>query len=389
MAVLGVSTAPADFGVYIHWPFCASKCPYCDFNSHVTEAIDHARWGQALLAELDCFASETKGRAVTSLFFGGGTPSLMAPETAAELIAAVKSHWTTPEDLEVTLEANPSTAEAGLFGAFRDSGVNRLSLGVQSFRDESLKFLGRGHSADEAKNAIILAAGIFPRFSFDLIYGLPDQTPERWQEELTAALNFAGNHLSVYQLTIEPGTPFFRDGVPAADEKNGTALYEITQSILEGAGLGAYEISNHAREGHQCRHNLDIWRGGDYAGIGPGAHGRLTGASGTDAVYQIHKPGRWLDKVEADGSGTAKRSTLKTAERAEEILMTALRLSEGADRERFRSLTGIELVGWLDGNGLSRMIEGGFLELDDSNLRATASGKLCLNEVLRQLLAGS
>ncbi len=375
--------------VYIHWPFCASKCPYCDFNSHIADGVDHARWRRALLGELDHFATETKGRAVTSVFFGGGTPSLMEPETAAGLIAAVKGHWDTSEDLEVTLEANPSTAETNLFGAFRDAGVNRLSLGVQSLQDESLKFLGRGHSAEEAINAINLAAKTFSRMSFDLIYGLPGQTRSQWKEELTSALDLSGGHLSAYQLTIEPGTPFFRDQVPAADEETGTTLYEITQTVLEGAGLGAYEISNHARPDQQCRHNLDIWQGGDYAGIGPGAHGRLTGASGTDGVYQIHTPGRWLDKVEADGFATAKRNTMGTQERAEEILMTGLRLSDGIDRERFRSLTGFDLETWLDGNSLNRMIEGGFLELNDTSLRTTASGRLCLNEVLRQLLAVS
>ncbi len=389
MAVSWVNPAPAGLGVYIHWPFCASKCPYCDFNSHVADTIDHARWRRALLIELDHFASETKERAVTSVFFGGGTPSLMAPETTSELISAVKGYWTTPKDLEITLEANPSTAEAGLFSAFRDAGINRLSLGVQSFRDENLKFLGRGHSAAEAVEAIKLATRTFPRVSFDLIHGLPNQTLKQWKEELCAALDLAGDHLSVYQLTIEPGTPFFRDQVPAAAEVIGAALYEITQTVLENAGLRAYEISNHARVGHQCRHNLDIWQGSDYAGIGPGAHGRLTGASGTDAVYQIHGPERWIDKVESDGHGTAKRSTLGAPKRAEEILMTGLRLSEGVDCERFNALTGFELEPWLDGNGLSRMVEGGFLERNDSSLRATASGRLCLNEVLRQLLANS
>ena len=384
MAVLGDKAAPEALGVYIHWPFCASKCPYCDFNSHVTEHIDHARWRQALLAELDYFAIETKRRAVSSVFFGGGTPSLMEPETAAALIAAVKGHWATPGDLEVTLEANPSTAEACLFGAFRNAGVTRLSLGVQSFQDESLDLLGRGHSADEAKNAINLAAKTFPWFSFDLIYGLPDQTPQQWRNELTAALDFAGDHMSAYQLTIEPGTIFFRDGVPAAGEETGTALYEITQTILEGAGLGAYEISNHARPGQECRHNLDIWRGGDYAGIGPGAHGRLTGPSGTDAVYQIHAPDRWLDKVESEGVGTAKRSTLGAAERAEEILITGLRLSDGIARDKLAELESV-----INEGGLKRLIDGGYIKKNAAGLRATASGLLCLNEVLRQLLADS
>jgi oxygen-independent coproporphyrinogen-3 oxidase len=389
MVALADNAAPTDLSVYIHWPFCASKCPYCDFNSHVADTIDHARWRRALLAELDHFANETKGRTVTSVFFGGGTPSLMAPETTAALIGAVKSHWAAPKDLEVTLEANPSTAEAGLFQAFRDAGVNRLSLGVQSLRDQDLKFLGRGHSADEAKGAIKLAARTFPRISFDLIYGFAGQTARQWRDDLGAALDLAGDHLSVYQLTIEPGTPFFRDGVAAADEDSGASLYEITQTVLEDAGLRAYEISNHARPGQQCRHNLDIWRGGDYAGIGPGAHGRLSGALGTDAVYQIHGPERWLARVEADGFATAKRLTLGAPERAEEILMTGLRLREGVRADRFHSLTGREMSTLLDESGLGRMIAGGFVEEFESGLRVTAAGRLCLNEVLRQLLANS
>jgi oxygen-independent coproporphyrinogen-3 oxidase len=389
MVVLPHNTAPADLSVYIHWPFCASKCPYCDFNSHVAGGVDHARWRSALLADLGHFAIETKGRRVTSVFFGGGTPSLMAPETTAALIAAVKSHWDVSGDLEITLEANPSTAEAGLFQAFRDAGVNRLSLGVQSFRDEHLEFLGRGHSAHEARAAIDLAARIFPRFSFDLIYGVADQTPEQWRDDLTAALDLAGDHLSVYQLTIEPGTPFFRDGVAAADEESGVSYFEITNTVLERAGLPAYEISNHARPGRECRHNRDIWRGGDYAGIGPGAHGRLSGADGTDMVYQIHGPDRWLAKVEADGFGTAKRQTLSRTERAEEILMTGLRLREGLRADRVERLTGRDMSAWMDDAGLRRMIDGGFVEEWESGLRATAAGRLCLNAVVRQLLAGS
>ena len=375
----------ATLGVYIHWPFCASKCPYCDFNSHVTDSVDSDRWRSALLAELAHFAAETKGRAVTSVFFGGGTPSLMDPDTAAALIEAVKSHWRTDPGLEVTLEANPSTAQiatgAGRFRNFFEAGVNRLSIGVQSFDDGALRFLGRGHSAKEAKGALRLAAETFPRFSFDLIYGLPDQTPDDWTRELDSALSLAGDHLSLYQLSIEPGTPFHRDGVRAVGNDLGAALYRITQEKMEQAGLPSYEISNHARSGFECRHNLDIWRGGDYAGVGPGAHGRLTNASGTETIYQIHTPERWLAAVEAGGHATAKRKTLTPIERAEEILMTGLRLSEGIRRDRLAELENI-----IDASGLTRMIGGGFLENGGGGLRATLSGRLCLNEVLRQLL---
>ena len=375
----------ATLGGYIHWPFCASKCPYCDFNSHVTDSVDSDRWRSALLAELAHFAAETRGRAVTSVFFGGGTPSLMDPDTAAALIEAVKSHWRTDPGLEVTLEANPSTAPiatgAGRFRNFFEAGVNRLSIGVQSFDDGALGFLGRGHSADEARDALRLAAETFPRFSFDLIYGLPDQTPDDWTRELDSALSLSGDHLSLYQLSIEPGTPFHRDGVRAVGDDLGAALYRITQEKMEQAGLPSYEISNHARSGFECRHNLDIWRGGDYAGVGPGAHGRLTNASGTETIYQIHTPERWLAAVEAGGHATAKRKTLTPIERAEEILMTGLRLSEGIRRDRLAELENI-----IDASGLTRMIGGGFLENGGGGLRATLSGRLCLNEVLRQLL---
>ena len=373
--------------VYIHWPFCASKCPYCDFNSHVAEAVDHERWRRALLAELSHYAEETKGGAVGSVFFGGGTPSRMEPATVAALIAAVRSHWTTGDDLEITLEANPSSAEAGRFRDFRDAGVNRLSLGVQSFRDEALAFLGRGHSAAEARQAIATATEHFGRFSFDMMYGLPDQTPEDWRRDLGRALGLAGEHLSLYQLTIEPGTAFYRDGVTAAGEDTGATLFEITQDVLEGAGLAAYEVSNHARPGAESRHNLNIWRGGDYIGVGPGAHGRLTKDFRTEALHQIHAPERWLQKTEDGGHGTAKRRPLSLKIRAEEILMMGLRLKEGISRDRFAAITGDGLDQAVDRDGLGRMVEGGFLEADAAGLRVTEAGRLCLNEVLRQLLA--
>jgi oxygen-independent coproporphyrinogen-3 oxidase len=385
----------STLGVYIHWPFCASKCPYCDFNSHVADTVDQGRWRNALLAELAHFASETKGRAVTSVFFGGGTPSLMDPDTTAALIDAVKSHWRTDPDLEVTLEANPSTAEARRFRNFREAGVNRLSIGVQSFDDGALRFLGRGHSAKEAEDALRLAAETFPRFSFDLIYGLPEQSAEDWARELDRALALvgalAGDHLSLYQLSIESGTPFHRDGVQATGDDLGAALYGITQDRLDAAGLPVYEISNHARPGFECRHNLDIWRGGDYVGAGPGAHGRLTRclaeAGGTETIYQIHGPERWLAAVEAGGHATAKRQPLTPAGRAEEILMTGLRLPGGIEGERFRALTGKDIDAFISPDGLKRMIDGKYIEADDAGLRATPAGRLCLNEVLRQLLA--
>lgn len=384
----GADALDPGFGVYVHWPFCQSLCPYCDFNSHVADGVDHRRWAEALAAELAHFRDPMRGRVVTSVFFGGGTPSLMRPETAARAIEAVRAGWRVAPDLEVTLEANPSSAEAARFRAFRDAGVNRLSLGVQSFADESLRFLGRRHSAAEAKRAIAVAAGIFPRFSFDLIYGLPGQTAADWKQQLREALGLAGTHLSCYQLSIEPGTPFHRDRVAAADEVTGARLYGITQDTLEAAGLALYEISNHARAGSECRHNLSGWRGGDYLGVGPGAHSRLTKGGRAEASHRVLKPDRWLEKVEQLGHGTAKTMSLSTQARIEELVMTGLRLAEGISAKRFEALTGQALAGALDAEGLKRMREGGFVEVDDAGVRATAKGRLRLDAVLGALLAG-
>jgi len=381
----------SPLAVYIHWPFCASKCPYCDFNSHVREGVDQSRWRTALVSELNYFALETNGRTVSSVFFGGGTPSLMEPETTAALIEGVHKRWPVVDDLEITLEANPSTAEAKRFKAFRDAGVNRLSIGAQSLRDRNLSFLGRGHSVSEAKQALEMAAKVFPRLSFDMMYGHPRQTAGEWAEELDEALNLAGDlgckHMSLYQLTIEPGTDFYRDLVACPEEDICVELYEITQERLCDAGLPAYEISNHASPGSECRHNLDVWRGGDYLGVGPGAHGRLRGRNRAEAHYRMATPERWLKAVEDKGHGTAKRQALPKRVRAEEILMTGLRLMEGVSRERFLSLTGRDLEDMVDGEGLARLAKAEFVEIDDAALRATSMGQLCLNEVLRHLLA--
>jgi len=369
--------------LYIHWPFCLQKCPYCDFNSHLPKnAIDHTRWRDALLAELQHFAAEMPGRRLHSIFFGGGTPSLMAPATAQALIEAAKSCWTHEDDLEITLEANPTSVEAGRLRDFRGAGINRLSLGVQSFDDTSLGFLGRGHSASEAKAAIHMARDTFERFSFDLIYARPGQTAAQWQAELSDALSFGPGHLSLYQLSIEAGTPFFRDGVIAADSDSGADLYELAARMTTDAGLPAYEISNHARPGEECRHNVLGWQGHDYVGIGPGAHGRLSPAGCSEAVYQIHDPDRWLAAVETKGHATAKRTSLDAQERREEIIMTGLRLNRGIDRATFD-----EFGDTLPVDALSRLIKEDFLVLDKDGLRATASGQLCLNAVLAELLA--
>jgi putative oxygen-independent coproporphyrinogen III oxidase len=372
-----------EVALYVHWPFCVSKCPYCDFNSHVAERIDQDRWRRALLTELDHYAAETGGRKLVSIFFGGGTPSLMAPETTAAVIEAARRHWSPADDIEITLEANPSSVEASRFAAYRDAGVNRLSLGVQSFDDKALKFLGRAHDSGAARRAIETAASTFRRFSFDLIYALPDQDETAWRAQLAEALRYARDHLSVYQLTIEPGTPFDRDQVPAAPEVLGEGLYNITQEVLGSAGLDAYEISNHARPGEESLHNLVYWQGGDYVGVGPGAHGRL----GLDAIRQTPAPEHWLKLVESQGHGTAHRETLSAEERREEIVMMGLRLKEGLDRARFRERAGIALEDAFDAKRLQRLIDGGFLTLDERGLRTTAEGRLRLNAVIGALLA--
>jgi oxygen-independent coproporphyrinogen-3 oxidase len=373
--------------IYIHWPFCRSKCPYCDFNSHVVEGVDHGRWAAALLRELDHFAEQTRGRAVGRVFFGGGTPSLMDPDTVHALIAAIRRHWPAEPDLEITLEANPTSSEAARFAAFKAAGVNRLSVGVQSLDDAALAFLGRTHSAAEARTTVTRARACFDRFSFDLIYGLPGQTRAHWRHQLGEALAMAGDHLSVYQLTIEPGTAFYRQGVAAADAESGADLYEITRDVLGAGNLPAYEISNHAAAGGECRHNLNIWRGGDYVGIGPGAHGRLTRDGRTEAVRQLGAPEKWLTAVEARGHATASRAPVAARERMEELLLVGMRLTEGIDARRFLELTGAPLADVVDPRGLDQLVNGGFVEFTPQHLRATPAGLQRLNAVLERLLA--
>ena len=375
------------FALYVHWPFCRSKCPYCDFNSFAVDRIDHGRWRATLLGELASGAAETPGRTLTSVFFGGGTPSLMQPRTVAALLAEAGRHWALADDLEVTLEANPTSAEAQHFAAFAGAGVNRLSLGVQSLEDDALAFLGRSHDAAQARQALETAARHFRRLSCDLIYGLPGQSAAAWRRQLQDVLPLAGEHLSPYQLTIEAGTPFHERGVAEAAEKTAAALFDTTREVLDGAGLAAYEVSNHARPGGECRHNLSCWQGGDYLGIGPGAHGRLTTGRGTQAVERIAAPKAWLTAVEADGHGTLFCTALSPAQRRDELLMTGLRLGEGVCRKRFRRRTGIDVEGAVDAQGLRRLLDGGFLVLDGFSLRATAAGLRRLDSLLAVLLA--
>jgi putative oxygen-independent coproporphyrinogen III oxidase len=391
MAASGAAevSATEPLAVYIHWPFCRSKCPYCDFNSHVRERVDAARWTQALLADLDHHAELVPGREVGSVFFGGGTPSLMPPETVAALLERVRACWTVTPDIEVTLEANPNSAEAARFRAFAAAGVNRLSLGVQALDPAALRMLGRAHGRSEAIAAIEHARESFARFSFDLIYARPGQSLAAWRRELDEALMLAGDHLSLYQLTIEPGTAFAtleRRGelvVPAEEEA--AALFETTQDRLAARGLPSYEISNHARPGAECRHNLAYWRYQDYVGIGPGAHGRVTIGDVKYATRQTRLPERWLAAVEKAGTGIEEMVPIDRDSAVEELLMMGLRLVEGVGRAGLERAAGRRLE-ILFGDNLATLVEGGFLTLDSDRLAATAAGRQRLNAVLAALL---
>ncbi len=382
---------PAPLGVYVHWPFCKSKCPYCDFNSHVREGVEQARWRAALLRELEHAAREAPGRRVETMFFGGGTPSLMEPETVAALIARTRELWDAAPDIEITLEANPTSVEASRFAALAEAGVNRVSLGVQALDAASLKFLGREHSADEALDALATARHHFARHSFDLIYARPGQTPETWAEELERALALAGEHLSLYQLTIERGTRFFTDHARGSfvlpDEEASASMFEQTQARLERAGLPAYEISNHARPGAACRHNLIYWRYQDYVGIGPGAHGRFAVGAAKQATRRSSGPEAWLEAVERTGHGTAETSTVEGQDLVEEALMMGLRLADGIDRATFASVTGVDPVEAIDATRLDPLVRAGFLEIDVTHLRATSEGRQRLNALLERLVA--
>jgi len=341
-------TRDAGFGVYVHWPFCLAKCPYCDFNSHVRHApVDQTRFIKAFRREIAHVAGLTPGRTVTSIFLGGGTPSLMDPATVGAVLDAVAGAWPSVPDVEVTLEANPTSVEAERFRGFRAAGVNRVSLGVQALNDADLRALGRMHSAEEALAAVAIARAAFERTSFDLIYARPGQTPGAWADELKAAIGRAAEHLSLYQLTVEPGTPFERlraaGKLAVPDDDAARALYETTQEVCEAAGLPAYEISNHARPGAESRHNLLYWRYGEYAGIGPGAHGRLVTAAGRVATVTERGPESWLALVEGQGHGLVTEDLLSTGEEGDEFLLMGLRLKEGVDADRYAAFAGRSL----------------------------------------------
>jgi putative oxygen-independent coproporphyrinogen III oxidase len=377
------------FGVYVHWPFCLSKCPYCDFNSHVRHAaIDEERFARAFAHEIKTTAARAPGRQVSSIFFGGGTPSLMRPETLDAILDAIAKHWQIAADVEVTLEANPTSVEAARFAGYRTAGVNRVSLGVQALDDASLKELGRLHSAREALDAVAIARKTFERYSLDLIYARPNQAPQAWAGELELAIAEAAEHLSLYQLTIEQGTPFFdlhaAGKLRTPDNPVARALYDITQEVCARHGLPAYEISNHARPGAQCRHNLVYWRSDEYAGIGPGAHGRLD-INGTRYATATEKhPEAWLMRVEANGHGLVTDDSLTSIERADEFLLMGLRLAEGIDPRRYAALAGRPL----DRRRVALLRKEGAIVIDaDGRLRATQAGFAVLDAVVADLAA--
>lgn len=375
------------FGLYLHWPFCAAKCPYCDFNSHVVSQVDHARWLRAFQHEINRLASQTSGRILNTVFLGGGTPSLMPADLVAGVLEAVRTAWPQANDVEVTLEANPTSAEAGRFRDYAQAGVNRVSIGVQALDAGDLKRLGRLHSVDEALATVEMARETFQRVSFDLIYARQDQTPQGWEAELRRALALGPDHLSLYQLTVEAGTAFgdrhARGGLKGLPNEDVSAeMFHLTQGLCADAGLPAYEVSNHARDGAEARHNLVYWRSGDWGGIGPGAHGRLTLDGVRWATETPRAPEGWLRQVEGQGQGETPRVAVPVTEQAEELLMMGLRLAEGVDLTRYQRLAGREL----NPETLARLGDLGLVTLAGDRLTATPAGRAVLNGVLRELL---
>jgi len=370
-------TPLSPLALYIHWPFCVSKCPYCDFNSHVRDQVDQARWREALLADLSHEARIGPARPLGSIFFGGGTPSLMPPATVAALIEAAERHWGFAPDIEITLEANPSSVEAARFADLAAAGVNRVSLGLQALDDEALRFLGRAHDVAEGLAALDIAQRVFHRVSFDLIYARPGQSEADWAGELGRAIGFGTSHLSLYQLTIEPGTRFAtlvaQGQLETADADHGAALFELTRAATAAAGLPAYEVSNHARPGEESRHNLAYWRYADYLGVGPGAHGRR----GSHATLRARKPENWLARIDRDGHGIEREDPLDAASRATEALLMGLRLEEGVPRARVRGAVNEDVV--------RRLAALGLIEQDETRLRVPPRGMLLLDAILREI----
>lgn len=374
------------FGLYVHWPFCASKCPYCDFNSHVAASVDHDDWSTALVREVDLYGEKTQNRVLNSIFFGGGTPSLMSAETMKAVINAAKSHWNFANDIEITFEANPTSVEIEKFQAFREAGANRVSIGVQSFDAQSLRNLGRLHTAEQGREAIEIARNVFDRYSFDLIYARQHQNLTQWENELSHALSLDPTHLSLYQLTIEQGTAFGDrynagklDGLP--NDGLGAELYQLTQSLCVEAELAAYEVSNHARLGSESRHNLIYWRYGDYLGIGPGAHGRLTQNGQKTGIFNQSSPNAWLKSVLSGTRDHISEEHLDQTAQTIEYLLMSLRLGEGCDLDRLDAKTAISQP------ALRQLSEDGYIIQEGQTLKTTAKGRPLLNTILGKLIA--
>lgn len=380
----------SGFSLYIHWPFCLSKCPYCDFNSHVRASIDETVWEACYRQELAWWAERTSGASVRTIFFGGGTPSLMSPHLVAAILQTVSDVWPLAEDVEISLEANPNSVEAARFSDLKHAGIQRVSLGVQSFREEALRFLGRGHSVEEATQALKILQKTFDRYSFDLIYTRPQQTLQDWRDELQEALSWSSGHISLYQLTLEEGTPFLqrhqRGDWALPDEEISAQFYEETQLLTRRHGLKAYEISNYARPGHECRHNVAYWQGQDYLGIGPGAHGRWKEHDGVYAIHNLKVPERWVCQVQEQGCGIHERVALTLLEHAEEALMMGLRVVSGIDRVGFRARVGIDPLALLNPEKVQALCAEGLMDVTSTHLRATSQGRQRLNAVLAYLM---
>lgn len=378
-----------NLGIYVHWPFCKAKCPYCDFNSHVRhQGVEPEKYGDALVGELSWFSGQTPGRVVTSVFFGGGTPSLMPPAVVGKVIDQIARLWPVVDDVEITLESNPTSAEAANFAGYRSAGVNRVSVGIQALDDADLKYLGRQHTVAEGLAAFRMAARIFPRTSFDLIYARPSQTPDQWQSELARALDEQAGHMSLYQLTIEPETTFFRlheaGALVTPHEDHAAAMYEITRDLTSAAGLGAYEVSNHARAGHECRHNMLYWTYGEYAGVGPGAHSRLIAADGSRRALAMEKhPETWLQQVCDQSNGVVENTVVAGEDAAHECLLMGMRTNSGVSVKRLERMSGRKL----DRSQLGHLVSDGLICLseDQDCIVATQTGRQVLNSVIEYI----
>ncbi len=375
------------FGLYIHWPFCQSKCPYCDFNSHVSNTVNQAEWAAAYCQEIERIGAKTVSKPLKSVYFGGGTPSLMDPETVNTILTKARETWAFSNDIEITLEANPTSVEAGRFSGYRQAGVNRVSMGIQALNDHDLRKLGRLHSAAEARAAFDIAGNVFDRISFDLIYARQNQTLAQWRSELTEALNMSADHLSLYQLTIEKGTAFARRQAAGGlhdlpQEDLAADMYELTQELTNSAGFHAYEVSNHAKTGAESRHNLIYWQAGDYAGVGPGAHGRLTLGGKRYATEAHSNPKTWLKAVRESGNGDLASTVQSADERADEYLMMGLRIREGIDLNRYEKIAG-KSININKINGLEQI---GMVKVNENHLKATTEGRPVLNAIIRELL---